>query len=101
MHYVGLRVSIRDLINSWRNLGQVLVDAGHSELDLVADTVLWTFGCVCSRDAEEQAEQQDPEGVETELGVHLRGTISIYFIHTILCTSNSCFIIFFGERLGQ
>lgn len=74
--YVGICVQIGDLIHSGRNLGQILVDAGHSELDLVAHALLWTFGCVCSRDAEDQAEQQDPEGVGTELGVHLRGTIT-------------------------
>lgn len=44
----------RNLINSGGNVCQVLVDAGHSELDLVADTLLWTFSCMCCRDAEEQ-----------------------------------------------
>lgn len=64
-----------DLVDSGRNLGQVLPDAGYSQLDLVADTLLWTFGWMCSRDAEE-AQQQDPEGVWTELllRVHLRTT---------------------------
>ncbi len=53
-------------------MSEVLVGAGHSELDLVADALRWTFCCVCSRDAEEQqAEQPDPEGVRTELRVHL------------------------------
>lgn len=65
-----------DLVDSGRNLGQVLPDAGHGELDLVADTLLWTFGWMCNRDAEEEAEQQNPEGVGTELllRVHLRTT---------------------------
>lgn len=64
-----------DLVDSRRNLGQVLPDTGHSELDLVADTLLRTFGWMCSRDAEE-AQQQDPEGVRTELllRVHLTTT---------------------------
>lgn len=61
---------MRDLVDCGRNLGQVLVDAGHGELDLVADALLWTFCCACSRDAEQQ---QDPEAVGTKLGVHLRG----------------------------
>ena len=72
---------IKDLVNSGWNLGEVLADAGHSELDLVTDALLWAFCCVCSRDAEEQqGGQQDPEGVRTELGVHLRGTIITSFI---------------------
>lgn len=57
-------------------MGQVLVDAGHSELDLVTDALLWTFCCVCCRDAEE--EQDDPEGVRTEMGEHLRGKITAF-----------------------
>lgn len=63
-------VWIRNLVNSGRNLSQVLVDAGHGELDLVTDALLWTFCCLRRRDADEQ---QDPEGVRTELRVHLRG----------------------------
>lgn len=65
-----------DLVDSGRNLGQVLPDAGHGELDLVADTLLWTFGWMCNGDAEEEAEQQNPGGVGTELllRVHLRTT---------------------------
>lgn len=67
-------------------MGQVLVDAGHSELDLVTDALLWTFCCVCCRDAEEQqAEQPDPEGVRTELGVHLRGKITAFTLHSHCC----------------
>lgn len=58
-------------------MGQVFVDAGHSELDLVTNALLWTFSCVCCREAEEQqTEQGDPEGVRTEMGVHLRGKIT-------------------------
>lgn len=65
-----------DLVDGRRNLGQVLPDAGHAELDLVTHTLLWTFCWMCSRDVEEEAEQQDPEGVGTELflRVHLRTT---------------------------
>lgn len=65
-----------DLVDIRRNLGQVLPDAGHVELDLVTDTLLWTFCWMCSRDVEEEAEQQGPEGVGTELllRVHLRTT---------------------------
>lgn len=60
-------------------MGEVLVDAGHSELDLVTHTLLWTFGCVSCRDAEEQqAEQGEPQGARTEVEVevHLRGKIT-------------------------
>ena len=64
----------RNLISIRRNLGQVPVDAGHSELDLVTHTLRWTFSCVYCRDAEEQqAEQWDPQGVRTEMGVRLGG----------------------------
>lgn len=59
-------VCFADLVDSGRNLGQVLPDAGHAELDLVADALLRTFGWMCSRDAEE-AQQQDPDGDWTEL----------------------------------
>lgn len=66
-----------NLINRWRNFCQVLVDAGHRELDLVTDALLGTFSCKCCRNAEEQkAEQWDPEDVGTELGVHLRGKVT-------------------------
>lgn len=51
-----------DLVDGRRNLGQVLPDAGHAQLDLVADTLLRTFGWTRSRDAEE-AQQQHPEAV--------------------------------------
>lgn len=64
-----------DLVHRRGNLGQVLPDAGHRELDLVAHALLRTLGWMCSRDAE-QAQQQEPEGVWTELllGLHLRTT---------------------------
>lgn len=48
----------QNLINSSRYLGQVLVDTGHRELDLVTETLLWTFSSVCSRDPEEQDAEQ-------------------------------------------
>lgn len=67
-------------------MGQVLVGAGHCKLDLVADALLWTFGCVCSRDAKVQAEQQDPDSVGTELRVHLRGTATAYLLIFIPAT---------------
>lgn len=59
-------VNFSDLVDSRGNLGQVLPDAGHAELDLVTDALLRTFGCMCSREAEE-AQQQDPDGDWTEL----------------------------------
>lgn len=60
------------LVHSGGDLGQVLVDAGHRELDLVADALLGAFGRVCRRDAEEQ------QSVQTEQGVHLRRTEMIF-----------------------
>lgn len=57
----------KNLIDCGRNLGQVLVDAGHGELDLVTHTLRWTFRCVCCCDEEEE----DPEGARTEPGEHL------------------------------
>lgn len=73
-------------------MGQVLVSAGHGELDLVADALLWAFGRARSRHAEGEAEQQNPEGVWAGLRVHLRGTgTSAHFTHTGLCSfSLSC-----------
>lgn len=55
-------------------MGQVLVGAGHGELDLVADALQWALGRGGSREAEGEAKQQNPEGVWTGPRVHLRGT---------------------------
>lgn len=85
-------------------MGQVLVDAGHSELDLVTDALLGTFCCVRRRDAEEQ---QHPEGVGTELGVHLRGTITTFtsftlFVVVVVVTHLVVrFIVLTEAALGQ
>lgn len=73
-----------DLVHSGRNFCQVLAGAGDSELDLVADALLWTSGGGCGGDAEEQAEQQNPEGVGTGPSVHLRGTATASESFTLL-----------------
>lgn len=75
---------MRDLVHGGRNFCQVLAGAGDSELDLVADALLRTSGGGCSGDAEEQAEQQNPEGAGTGLRVHLRGTATAFFSFTLL-----------------
>lgn len=71
-----------DLVDSRRNLGQVLPDAGHTELDLVADALLRTFGWMCSRDAEE-AQQQDPGGGWTELLLRWHHSSSLSMLRQI------------------
>lgn len=47
------------------------MDAGHGELDLVADALLRTFSCMCCWDAEEQQAEEPAQEAGAELGVHL------------------------------
>ncbi|TNN51377.1 hypothetical protein EYF80_038414 [Liparis tanakae] len=48
-----------DLVHIRRNVGQVPVDAGHRELDLVTDALIRTF----CRESRRDAEEQQPEGL--------------------------------------
>lgn len=100
---------MRDLVHSGRNFCQVLVGAGDSELDLVADALLWTSGGGHSGDAEEQTEQQNPEGVGTRLRAHLRGTATAfvsftllynrkYMLHNLYCNLKHLFLFILSIR---